>query len=208
MRTIKLCFGAGNGVDTACLMTAVSIVTGAESPNDSPSCVCPILRAFIVKCNDNMPDALRSELFTPLIWELPGTQTTAENQILRAKVFVHGSQILAARAAAAAAAAAAAYAAVDADVAAAAARAASAAADVAADAADAAAVYAAAYAAAYAARAAAYAAYAADVAAAYADVREIYEYCVTLIRVAMSIGDKRPVEIVKTPEQLALQLNH
>jgi hypothetical protein len=206
MRTIKLCFGAGNGVDTACLMTAVSIVTGAESPTDSPSCVCPILRAFIVKCNDNMPDALRSELFTPLIWELPGTQTTVENQILRAKVFAHGSQILAARAAAARAAAYAA-AAVDADVAAAAARAARAAVDAAdvaaaADAADVAA--AAADVAAYAARAAAYAA---DVAAAYAAVREIYEYCVTLIRVAMSIGDKRPVEIVKTPEQLALQLN-
>jgi len=186
MRTIKLCRGAGNGIDSACLMTAVSIVSGYEIPDDRPSCVCPILRGFIIKCNDSMPDDLRSELFTPLIWELPGTVTTLENQILRARVFTHGAQILATYAAT--------YATYAANAAASAASAA----------------YAATYAAdATYAASAAYAAYAAANAANAANAtskREVYEYCVTLICIAMSIGDKRPVEIVKTPKQLAEML--
>lgn len=203
MRTIKLCRGAGNGIDSACLMTAVSIVSGAKIPDDKPSCVCPTLRAFIIKCNDSMPDNLRSELFTPLIWELPGTVTTLENQILRARVFAHGAQILATYAATYATYAANAAADATASAAYATAYAANATAYAAAYAASAANATANA---AYAASATANAANATANAANATSKREVYEYCVTLICIAMSIGDKRPVEIVKTPKQLAEML--
>jgi hypothetical protein len=86
MRTIKLCHGEGNGVDTACLMNAISIITG-ENSGDRPDCVCPVIRSFCVVLNDMMSDDARSRLLTPLIWELPGTRVD-DDDVMNARVNV------------------------------------------------------------------------------------------------------------------------
>ena len=74
-KPLRLCHGAGNGVDTACLMTATNMLIGCGNKGDEAVCVCPVLRAFIITTNDCMPDALRQELYGPLPWLLIGTKT-------------------------------------------------------------------------------------------------------------------------------------
>jgi len=75
MRRINLTHGRGNGVDSACLMTATSMLIGKPEELDECSCVCPIIRAFVIKTNDSMPKQLLGDLYGPLIWEIPGTHT-------------------------------------------------------------------------------------------------------------------------------------
>lgn len=65
-RPLKLCRGAGNGVDSACLMTAANMLTGNGARGDEAVCVCPVIRAFIIPTNDCMADDLRQELYGPL----------------------------------------------------------------------------------------------------------------------------------------------
>ena len=74
MRVIKLCSGKGNGIDTACLMTASNMLIGRGEDGDENSCVCPVLREFIIQTNDVMPDDLRAELYGPLVFEILGTR--------------------------------------------------------------------------------------------------------------------------------------
>ena len=194
MRVIRLTHGAGNGVDRACLMTATSMLAGVPEQLDNTSCVCPMLRAFIVKTNDAMPEELLGELYGPLAWEILGTATD-DREVMQARAYAFADSAVreiapmalrdagleeaakrleslpeirdkeSARAAAADAAHAAADAA-DAD--------ARAAAD------------AAAYAAAYA-----------------ASQSRLWRKCPDIIRRVASIGDKRPVECVIDCEQLA-----
>ena len=198
MRVIKLCKGEGNGVDSACLMTAASMLIGKPEEGDETSCVCFVLRSFIIPTNDEMPNGLRNELYGPLVWEILGTKTN-DLQVLveRSQCFADWAQEIAtaipftaahsvARTAAAYAKdAAATYAKDDARTATATAAAAAAAADVAARAAD-----------------------AADVAADSADAAAaIWRECPEIIRKVAAIGDKRPVETVMTMDALAEALN-
>jgi len=78
LRTIKLCRGAGNGVSTACLATAVAMVAGEENPGDEPECMCPVIAAFVRRTNDAMPDDVRAEMYGDLPWMLVGTRTSNE----------------------------------------------------------------------------------------------------------------------------------
>jgi len=197
-KRIHLTHGPGNGIDSACLMTASNMLVGRGQDGDNNSCVCPVIRRFIVMTNDAIPEDLLGELYGPLAWEILGTATgdpAIEQQ--RAYRFADWAvrQItpIALRAAGmgdhaskleslspvvdqqtADATAAASYAA------------------NAADAADAA--HAAARAASYAAACAA--ARAASYAANAADAELIWRKCPEIIREVASIGDRRPVETV------------
>ena len=75
MRVIHLTHGAGNGVDKACLMTASNMLIGRGEDGDQNSCVCPLLREFIIPTNDAMPEEMLGELYGPLAWEILGTKT-------------------------------------------------------------------------------------------------------------------------------------
>lgn len=77
MRVIKLTHGAGNGEDTACLLTACSMVLGKPEQRDKPDCVCPVIREFAMRTNDTIPEERLGQLYSPLIWELPGTYSTS-----------------------------------------------------------------------------------------------------------------------------------
>lgn len=72
---LKLCRGKGNGRDTACLATAVAILSGEPWALDDPSCLCPVIRDFIIGTNDAMPDELRHQFYGDLPWLLLGTRT-------------------------------------------------------------------------------------------------------------------------------------
>ena len=230
MRVIKLSHGKGNGIDKACLMTASNMLIGKGDEGDDNSCVCPIIRSFIIPTNDKMPEDLLGKIYSPLIWEILGTKTDDKDVIQkRAYLFVDAAvrefaplaleqaglnehsnnlrnlpKIVDTNTAKLAyTAAAAAYAAANAAyVAANAANAANAAAYAAAVAVSYAA--AAAVAAANAANAANAAAYAAN-AAAYA-ANAAWERCASLIIEACKIGDKRPVEPCLTENQLCEML--
>ena len=214
MRVIKLCSGSGNGIDQACLMTASNMLIGRGEDGDQNSCVCPLLRSFIIATNDVMPGDVRQELYGPLVWEILGTRNN-DIEIMQKRAFafadwavrdvcgidcvpIVNKQTAADAAdaaesafyAAAAAAESAFYAAADAARAAAAAYAAAAAES-------------AFYAAAAAAESAFYAAAAARAAARAA---AIWRKCPEIIRRVAAIGDKRPVETVMTMDELAEQL--
>lgn len=75
MRVITLCEGAGNGKNTACLLTASNMVRGEGECLDSNPTVDAFLDGFIPNTNDWMPGNLRNEIYSPFIWEINGTFT-------------------------------------------------------------------------------------------------------------------------------------
>lgn len=83
MRVIRLTHGAGNGVDKACLMTASNMLIGRGADGDNNSCVCQVLRGFIVRTNDRMPESLLGELYGPLAWEILGTRNDDRTVMLQ-----------------------------------------------------------------------------------------------------------------------------
>lgn len=85
---IRLCRGAGNGKNAACLMTAVSMINGRPWERDAPSCVCPSITNFAVPTNDAMSDEQRQELYGDLPWEIIGTRTDPADQLRRSQVFM------------------------------------------------------------------------------------------------------------------------
>ena len=86
MRVLNLCHGEGNGVDSACLMTASNMLIGKGHEGDQNSCVCPILQRFIIRTNDLMPVELLGELYGPLAWEIIGTRND-DRSVIEARVF-------------------------------------------------------------------------------------------------------------------------
>ena len=185
-KPLRLCNGAGNGVDTACLMTATNMLIGRGDKGDEAVCVCPVLRAFIITTNDCMPDDLRQELYGPLPWLLIGTKTSDVSvMVRRAEILSEAAQELA-KSAAKSAAESAKYAAKSAD-----------------DAAKSAAMYAD-DAAMYAAESAKYAAMYADDAA---EQRRIWMLCRDALVRAAEVGSKTPVEIVMTPDEICAALS-
>ena len=90
MRVIHLTSGEGNGVDKACLMTAANMLIGRGKDGDHCHCVCPVIREFIIATNDliaEYSEALLDELYTPLIWEILGTKADSETERKRGYYF-------------------------------------------------------------------------------------------------------------------------
>jgi hypothetical protein len=208
------------------------MLIGKPEELDKTSCVCPVIRAFIILTNDAMPEDLLQEQYGDLPWVILGSRTDdLEVELKRAYHFADvAARVITPLALngvglpqeaeklrsvakivdknAAYAASCATYAAADAAAHAVAHSAAYAAADAAAHSADAAASQAAdaaAYAA-YAAYAASQAALAAAYAADAADV-DVWAACRQAIIDACKIGDNRPVEAVLSREQLREALN-
>ena len=191
-KIIHLTHGAGNGVDTACLMTASNMLCGRGADGDYNSCVCLVIRSFIITTNDAMPEALLGELYGPLAWEILGTRTDdpsverqrayrfsdwAVREVAPIALDAKGLHEQAAKLRGLEPV-------VDQPTAADAGNAANAAA--------------------HAACAAAYAAYAgADAAYAGADAETIWRKCPDIIREVAAIGDRRPVETVIGHDELA-----
>lgn len=73
-KPLKLCSGAGNGVDQACLMTATNMLIGQPKLGDRATCVCTLLREFIIPTNDAMPNGMRQKHYGLLPWEIIGTK--------------------------------------------------------------------------------------------------------------------------------------
>ena len=75
---MQLCVGAGNGVDTACLMTATNMLIGKPELLDKEGdCICPFIANFVRQSNDaigTFDRKLLNDLYSPLVWELPGTR--------------------------------------------------------------------------------------------------------------------------------------
>jgi hypothetical protein len=72
-RSVKLCHGKGDGVKSACWMTAISMYAGkAASWKDQPECVADTILRMCIALNDNMPDDatrakyIGSVLFLPI----------------------------------------------------------------------------------------------------------------------------------------------
>lgn len=91
-KRIRLCRGKGNGVDTACLMTASNMLIGRGEDGDRNHCVCLVIRKFILFVNDMMPDDLRDELLAPLAWEILGT-LSYDPEVNKARVGYLNEQI-------------------------------------------------------------------------------------------------------------------
>lgn len=91
-RPLRLCYGAGNGIDKACLMTATNMLRGRPEARDGcDSCTCMLLARFIVGTNDTMRACDRHEVYGPLPWEIMGTYTEDPKILLkRARVLVDG----------------------------------------------------------------------------------------------------------------------
>ena len=51
----------------------------------STRCACPVLTAYGIVLNDNMPDELRDRLLKPLVPLIAGTRGTIEDELRRAK---------------------------------------------------------------------------------------------------------------------------
>tara|TARA_Y100000593_G_scaffold68386_1_gene125674 strand:+ start:2785 stop:3504 length:720 start_codon:yes stop_codon:yes gene_type:complete len=75
-KVIKLTKGAGNGINSACLMTASNMLIGKGEKGDEVTCQCSLIRTFVITTNDSMPSKLRCKLYSPLIYEIIGTKTT------------------------------------------------------------------------------------------------------------------------------------
>lgn len=75
MRTLKLTHGPGDGISSACLMTASNMIIGRGEDRDKNSCVCPVIREFIIVTNDAIPESILGELYGPLVLEILGTKT-------------------------------------------------------------------------------------------------------------------------------------
>src|SRR5579863_3555840 len=64
--------------DGMCIMEAVAWVAG-EPHSDAPQCACPSIRRFAIRINDRIDDdALRTQLFRPLVTRLVGSASTGQ----------------------------------------------------------------------------------------------------------------------------------
>ncbi len=71
--------GHNSPEDGMCVMEAVSYLRG-EPFSDKPTCVCPVIAAFLRRWNDDLPDADRDRLLKPLILECVGTRADAATE--------------------------------------------------------------------------------------------------------------------------------
>jgi len=85
LERVELVTGVGTR-DTGrmCVMSLVACLAGEEH-TDSPSCASPLIRAFAIPLNDNMPHAARQRLkpFAPRILGTQDGQDAARAELLR-----------------------------------------------------------------------------------------------------------------------------
>lgn len=74
--------GPGQGL---CFMEAVAWYVD-ELHSDRPKCVSPAIAAAGRVFNDWLPDHRRDEILKPLLLEVVGTNTTIDDEIIRAKI--------------------------------------------------------------------------------------------------------------------------
>lgn len=84
MRVVRLCRGSGDGKTTACLTTAISIISGRPEELDEPSCLCTHIAALARPLNDDMEDDVRACVLGDLPWMLIGT-VTDDREVLEAR---------------------------------------------------------------------------------------------------------------------------
>ena len=80
------------GSGKACIMDAISIISGKPEQGDQPSCVHPMLRSVFIRVNDDVPDDKRHRLW-PLGLRAMGTaqplfSSKSESQ-LAATIYAH-----------------------------------------------------------------------------------------------------------------------
>src|SRR5262245_51713775 len=71
------------GSKEMCIVEAVAYVTHQKPSYDPPS-VCPVIRTFMVKWNDGLPDDERTTLLLPFIPRLVNTRGSKELEQRRA----------------------------------------------------------------------------------------------------------------------------
>lgn len=87
---MKLVKGKGNGIDTACLLSAASLKAGLKF-SDMPECVCPTIRAVSIRLNDHpwwRDDEERTAILGPLVDRIIGTAGSPKLQAKRANLAV------------------------------------------------------------------------------------------------------------------------
>jgi hypothetical protein len=89
LKLLKIAHGGhqdrSNGL---CVMEAVAWLAG-EKHSDSPSCVCPVIGAFLRSWNDALPsDDVRRRLLAPLAKKVIDTKATKEIEFARAMLCV------------------------------------------------------------------------------------------------------------------------
>ncbi len=91
-RGLILRAGAHSTFDNgACVMEAVAYVAG-EKWSDHPSCVCPVIGAFLRLWNDALrTDEERTRLLRPLIKTVIGTKADAKVELARVMLCVDWS---------------------------------------------------------------------------------------------------------------------
>jgi hypothetical protein len=71
-----------------CVMEAVAYVAG-EPHSDHPACACPIITAFLIRWNDDLPDdESRTRLLKPLVKKIVGTRSTKAVELARVMLCV------------------------------------------------------------------------------------------------------------------------
>ena len=85
LERVELVTGVGTrDAGRMCVMSLVACLAGEEH-TDSPSCASPLIRAFAIPLNDNMPHAVRQRLkpFAPRILGTQDGQDAARAELLR-----------------------------------------------------------------------------------------------------------------------------
>jgi hypothetical protein len=85
LERVELVTGVGTrDAGRMCVMSLVACLAGEEH-GDSPSCASPLIRAFAIPLNDNMPHAVRQRLkpFAPRILGTQDGQDPARAELLR-----------------------------------------------------------------------------------------------------------------------------
>jgi hypothetical protein len=85
LERVELVTGVGTrDAGRMCVMSLVACLAGEEH-TDSPSCASPLIRAFAIPLNDNMPHAVRQRLkpFAPRILGTQDGQDTQRAELLR-----------------------------------------------------------------------------------------------------------------------------
>lgn len=83
LETKELQRGAHLPNGTFCVMEAVAWLN-KEPWSDKPECVSPVVAAFARNWNDSLGDVDRNRLLKPLLLDMVGTATTAEDEETRA----------------------------------------------------------------------------------------------------------------------------
>ena len=82
-RIVLLKGNHGRRKDGVCALEAAAWLAGLRH-SDTPACVCPVIRSFVISWNDAIPDdARRTELLKPFLLQILDTRSTPAVEIQR-----------------------------------------------------------------------------------------------------------------------------